>query len=76
MKWFGHVDRLGSREFVNLYDSKLKGPNRRGRPLGRWKDKVEEYLEREVLMGGENLNKQGGSVGIRRRGNSSAVASP
>ncbi len=37
---------------VCVYESEFKGPNRRGRPLGRWKDRVEEYLgEREVLMG-------------------------
>ncbi len=27
-----------SEEFVKVYESKLEGPNRRGRPLGRWKD--------------------------------------
>ncbi len=27
-----------------VYDSELKGPNKRGRPHGRWKDRVEEYL--------------------------------
>ncbi len=28
----------------NVYESELKGPNRRGRPLGRWLDRVAEYL--------------------------------
>ncbi len=37
LKWFGHVERMGSEEFV-------EGPNKGGRPLGRWKDRVEEYL--------------------------------
>ncbi len=31
-------------EFVKMYESELEGPNRRGRLLGRWKDRVEEYL--------------------------------
>ncbi len=48
LKWFGHVERMGSEEFVKVYESELEGHNRRGRPLGRWKDRVEEYLgERE-----------------------------
>ncbi len=43
LKWFGHVERMGSEEFVKLYESELEGPNRRGRSLGRLKDRVEEY---------------------------------
>ncbi len=44
MNRFGHVQRIGSKKFVKkVYESKLKGSNRRGRPLGRWKDRVEEY---------------------------------
>ncbi len=30
-----------------MYETELEGPNRRGRLLGRWKDRVEEYLGRE-----------------------------
>ncbi len=44
LKWFGHVERMGSEEFLKVYESELKGPNRRGRPPGRCKDRVEEYL--------------------------------
>ncbi len=44
LKWFGHVERMWSEEFVKVYESELEGPYRRGRPLGRWKDRVEEYL--------------------------------
>ncbi len=43
-KWFGHAERMGSEEFVKVYESELKGTDRRGRPLGRGKDRVEEYL--------------------------------
>ncbi len=77
LKWFGHVERLGSEEFVKVYESELKGPKRRGRPLGRWKDRVQEYLgEREVLMGRECLNTQGENVRIGRGGDPSAIATP
>ncbi len=55
LKWFIHVEKMGSEEFVKkVYDSELKGPNRRGRPLGKWKDRVEEYL------GEKGINGRGG----------------
>ncbi len=45
MRWFGHIESLRSEEFVKkVYVSEIKGPSRRGRPLGRWKDRVKEYL--------------------------------
>ncbi len=48
------MERMGSSEFVKkVHESELEGPNRRGRPLGGWKDRVEEYL---------------GEKGINRRG--------
>ncbi len=55
-----------------MYESKLMGPNRRGRPLERWRDRVKEFLrERKVLIGGKCLKKKGGRVG-----DPSAVATP
>ncbi len=32
----------------------VEGPNRRGRPLGRWKDKVKKYMS-EIGMRGNGL---------------------
>ncbi len=29
---------------AKVYLSSVEGPNRRGRPLGRWEDRVKEYL--------------------------------
>ncbi len=49
---------MGSEEFVKVYESKLEGPNRRGRPLGRWKDRVEEYLG-ERGVNGRGVGKEG-----------------
>ncbi len=44
LRWFGHIKRMENEEFVKkVYWSSVEGPNRRGRPLGRWKDKVKEY---------------------------------
>ncbi len=70
--------RMKSGEFVKVYESQLEGPNRRGRPLGRWKDRVEEDLGKRAIneRKGECWNKQGGSVGIRRGGDSYAIATP
>ncbi len=34
-----------------VYESELEGPNRRGRPLGRWKVRVEEYLGERGING-------------------------
>ncbi len=44
-------------------------PNSRGRPLGRWKDRIKEYM-----CEGESLNKQGGHIWIGRGGDFSALA--
>ncbi len=45
---------MGSEELVKkAYESESTGPNRRGRPLGRWEGRVVEYL---------------GERGISRRG--------
>ncbi len=51
-KWFSHVERMGSGKFVNkVYKSELKVPTRRGRPLGRRKERVEEYLGKKGING-------------------------
>ena len=45
LRWFGHVERMGSDEFVKkVYMSEVGGTGRRGRPLGRWRDRVKEYV--------------------------------
>ncbi len=52
LQWFGHVERMRSKEFVKkVYYSKLEGPNRKGRPLGRWKDRVEYFLGERSING-------------------------
>ncbi len=30
--------------FIYLFISEIKGSTKRGRPLGRWKDRVKEYM--------------------------------
>ncbi len=49
LKWSGHFEGMGSEGFVmNVCESELLGPNRRGRSLGRWKDRVEDLGERAI----------------------------
>ncbi len=45
---------MGNEEFVKkVYLGSAEGTNRRGRPLGRWKDRVKEYVsERGVKENG------------------------
>ncbi len=54
LRWFGHNERMRSEEFVKkVYMSKSMGPNSRGRPPGRWRDRVKEHMcERGATRGG------------------------
>ncbi len=61
LRWFGHTERMENKEFVKVHPSSVEGPNRRRRPLGRWKDRMKEYVsEREAREMG--WSGQGGSV--------------
>ena len=56
LRWFGHIERKKSDEFVEkVYVSEIASPMRRGRPVVRWKDRVKEYMK-ELLIEGEGLN--------------------
>ncbi len=46
---------MNSEKFVKkVYVCEIEAPSRRGRSLGRWKDRVKEYMsERGVTRGGE-----------------------
>ncbi len=45
LRRFGHVGRMGSEEFVKTVDmSETVGPSSRGKPPGRWRDRVKEYM--------------------------------
>ncbi len=56
-RWFGHIQRMENEDFVKkVYRSSIEGPHRRGRPLGRWEDKVKEYVsEKWVGVGKEGV---------------------
>ncbi len=48
LRWLGPVQRMENEEFIKVYLSSGEDSSRRGRPLGRWKDREKE-----------NLNKRG-----------------
>ncbi len=54
LRWFGHIERMGSEEIVKkVYMSESVGPNSRGRPPVRRRDRVKEYMcERGATRGG------------------------
>ncbi len=74
LRWLGHVEKMENEEFIKKVSlSSVEGPNRRGRPLGRWEDRVKEYVsEKEVR--GNGLEWARGSVRIRRGGGPSFMA--
>ncbi len=70
---------MGSEEFVKkVYMSESVGPKRRGRPLGRWRDRVKVYMcERGATRGGEEgWIKQRRSAWTGKGGDFSTVVTP
>ncbi len=51
LRWFGHIERMGNDDLLRVYLSNVEGTNRRGRPLGRWEDKVKEYVSERGVRG-------------------------
>ncbi len=51
-RWFGYIEKMEHRESVKkVYLSSVEGPNRRGRPFGRWEDMVKEYASERGVRG-------------------------
>ncbi len=58
-RWCGHIERMENEEFVKMvYLSSVEGMDRRGRPLGRWDDRVKEYVS----------ESEGKWVGVGKKG--------
>ncbi len=52
LRWFDHIERMENEEFVKkVYFSSVYGPSKRGRPLGRWEDRVKEHLSERRVRG-------------------------
>ncbi len=59
LRWFGHTERMNNEEFVKkVHVCQLVGPNSRGKPIGRWKDRVKVYVcERGATRGSKQYRK-------------------
>ncbi len=67
---------MGNYEFVKrVYLSRAEGTNRRGRPLGRWEDRVKEYVS-ESGVRGNGLECTRRECMDRESGDPSAMATP
>ncbi len=54
LRWFSHIERMENEELVKrVCVPSVEGPNRRGKPLGRWEDKVKEYVSERRVRGNE-----------------------
>ncbi len=52
LRWFDHIERMENEEFIKeVYRSSVEGPSRRGRLLGRWEDRVKEYVSERGVRG-------------------------
>ncbi len=59
LRWFGHIERIENGEFVKkVFESSVEGPYRRGRPLGRWDDRVKEYVSERGVRGSTGAIEQ------------------
>ena len=77
LRWFGHIERMGSKDFVEkLYMSESVGQYSRGRPPGRWRDRVKEYTCKRGATGGVGLNQARMECSDRERWRFSAIVIP
>ncbi len=52
LRWFGHIERMGYEEIAKkVYLSSIEGTSMRGRPIGRWEDRVKEYVSERGVTG-------------------------
>ncbi len=62
LRWFGHSERMENEKLVKkLYLSSAEGPNMGEKPLGRWEDRLKEYVceRKRVGVGVEGIYGQG-----------------
>ena len=57
LRWFSHIERKKSEEFVKkVYMSETEFP-RKERPVVRWKDRVKEYMLERVDDRGKGIEQ-------------------
>ncbi len=56
LRWFGHIKRMKNEKFVkNVFVIETEGLDRINRPIGRWEDRVWEYMHERGNGRGERL---------------------
>ncbi len=66
---------MGNEEFVKVYLSSVESTNRRGRPIGRWEDRVRKYVS-EIGVRGNAMEWARRECIDRERWRLSAMATP
>ena len=60
MKWFGHIARREKEvEIKKVFELKMKGQRKRGRPVKRWIDMVEENMRKRGVVQQDARNREG-----------------
>ncbi len=68
LRWFGHIERMRSEEIVKkVYMRESMGPKSRGRPRGRWRNRVKEYMCERSGTRGAGLDQARGECLDRKR---------
>ncbi len=58
LRWFGHMEMMRSEVFVKkVHVSESMDPNTRGRPPGRWRDRLKGYICERVATKVGELNQ-------------------
>ena len=65
MRWFGHIARRDEEvEIKKVFELKIEGRRKRGRPVKRWIDVLEEDMEKRGVVQQDAEDREG----WRRRG--------
>ncbi len=58
LKWFGHMEQMEEGKMTRrVYVSEMEGGNVRGRPPGKWRDRVQEYVRERGVGSLRNLEQ-------------------
>ena len=50
LRWFGHIARRDAVEIKKVFELKIEGQRKRGRPVKRWIDMVEEDMKKRGVQ--------------------------
>ena len=60
MRWFGHILRRDEEmEIKKVFELKIEGQRKKGRPVKRWIDMVEEDMKKKGVVQQESRDREG-----------------